>query len=169
MRLAYCGGGGTCPGNCPGNCAGAGVGCVFLRRRLRKPVFRGHRMAWPSCSHASWNIASLSCTQSAYSPPYMASAQKWQRLSWVFYAGRNFGRAGLGSNPALAPHLPGDRVPAHPTLPSRHLSERQAASRRSGRPPAACSGWPPAAHNPKWCTIIRVLNSETRSSVTSYQ
>ena len=124
-------------------------------------------MAWPSCSHASWNIASLSCTQSAYSPPYMASAQQWQRLSWVFYAGWVFGRAGLGRNPALAPHLPGDRAPAHPTLPSRHLSERQAASRRSGRPPAACSGWPPAAHNPKWCTIIRVLNSETQTSLIS--
>ena len=89
MRLVYCGGGGICPGNC----AGAGVGCVFLRRRLRKPIFRGHRMASPSSSHASWNIASLSCTQSAYSPPYMASAQRWQRLSRVFYAGRVFGRA----------------------------------------------------------------------------
>ena len=167
MRLAYCGGGGTCPGSCPANCAGARVGCVFLRRRLRKPIFRGHRMAWPSCSHASWNIASLSCTQSAYSPPYMASAQRWQRLSRVS-AGRVFWQ-GKAGRPRLAPHLPGDRAPAPATLPSRHLSERQAASRRSGRPPAACSGWPPAAHNPKWCTIIRVLNGETQTSLTSYQ
>ena len=163
MRLAYCGGGGTCPGNC----AGAGVGCVFLRRRLRKPIFRGHRMAWPSCSHASWNIASLSCTQSAYSPQYMASAQRWQRLSRVSLQGGFL--AGQGRNPTMAPHLPDGRVPAHPTLPSRHLSERQAASRRSGRPHAACSGRPPAAHNRKWCTIIRVLNGETQTSLTSYQ
>lgn len=85
-----------------------------------------------------------------------------------FYAGRVFWQ-GKAGRPRLAPHLPDDQAPAHPTLPSRHLSERQAASRRSGRPPAACSGWPPAAHNPKWCTIIRVLNSETRTSLTSYQ
>jgi len=91
MGLGYCGGGGNCAGSC------AGVGCVLLRRRLRKPIFRGHRMVSPSCSHASRNIASLSCIQSAYSPPYMASAQRWQRQSRVVYAGgvlAGQGRAG---------------------------------------------------------------------------
>jgi hypothetical protein len=58
----YCGGGG-------GDCAGGMPSCVpavLMRRRLRKPIFRGKRMASPSCSHATWKSASLSLTQSAY-------------------------------------------------------------------------------------------------------
>jgi hypothetical protein len=51
------------------DCADGSPACasiVLLRRRVRKPIFRGNRMASPSCSHVTWKSTSLSFVQSAY-------------------------------------------------------------------------------------------------------
>jgi len=76
VRSLECGGAYDVPDGGDSECAGAGAGCtaacVLRRKRLRKPNFRGSRIASPNNPHASWNMSSLSTLQSAYGHPVSA-------------------------------------------------------------------------------------------------